>query len=471
MISDTVPRKITEKNSVCMSTIILNEQDFLPQYIEHHVKCGISQFIFLVFNYGLKEEQPEYKAPEEYKDIVTFININKDLIDGHHRKTFDNKAKHLARTMRPWKLKVDDFCSSGFVAYLMKTFAYNKNIIKTEWVMSIAIDQYLNITSGQKLPEWLGTLHKNCNHVAIPWGGEMFHSGFQMEDTFSKIMKQKGTMGYFPAFGHDIYPHIFSLTNSLCKTKAFAHLDDTTHVFITHPDPEATIHIVNNYYPADELFRQRLHPTKSMWFRMSRVMGEQERSKGGTSLDAVPIYSIHFRLRGFTEMFVGNILWHFCKPDYNLKDIRYNPWNHYAKFIKQYLNGENNGDLTELFLKLSGDGLGNRDDPRRKKLPPHVKERVLFSSDDKNYPFKDITIWNWEYKYKIKTSHYDKLIWNELRELGIKKETLIEIFNINLKARDIPLITDDIKNKSGRIFFTNDPLDISWKDFKEEKGL
>ena len=450
MTADTVPRNMAEKNSVCMTTIILNEHDFLPQYIEHHVKCGISQFIFLVFNYGLKKDQPPYWFPQEYKHIITFININKDLIDGYHRKTFDEQSRKIEWGKRPWKIKKDDFCSSGFVQYVMTTFAYNKNIIKTEWVMSIAIDQYLNITSGQKLPEWLGTLDKNCNHVAIPWGGEMFHSGFQMENTFSGIMKQKGTMGYFPAFGHSL-TDMFVPTNSLCKTKAFSYLDETTHVFVTHPDPEATIHVVNEYVKADELFERRLHPKHSMWNSMTKRI--EEGSNGGTSLAKIPIYSVHFRLRGFTEMFIGNISWHFCKPDYNLHDIRYNPWNHYAKYIRQYLNKENNGDFTHLFVKLSGDTLGNRDDPRRKDLPQNVKEKVIFSSDDINYPFKDITISNWEYRYKMTTNHYDALICNELVNLGINRELIIEIFNINLKARSLPLITDEIKRTSPRNFF------------------
>ena len=455
MASDTIPRKTDEKNSVCFICCLLHEHDFLPQMIEHHVKCGISQFIFLIGNYGLKEPQPEFKIPEEYKDIVTLININRELIDGNHRKEFDNicVSNRANKTNRAWKLKPSDFCAAAFVQFYLARFGYNKDVIKTEWIMSIAVDQYLNITSGQQLPEWLGTLDKNCNQVFMPWGAEMFHAGFQMEDTFSGIMKQKGTIAYFPAFGTSLKPNLFTPTNSLCKTKAFKHLDGTTHMYITHPDPEATIHIVDTYHKADEIFKTG-NPKFQVWPKMSKKI--EQLSNGGTSIDKIPIYSIHFRLRGFTEMFVGNILWHFCKPDYNLKDPHVDPWNIYAKFIKEYLNGNNNGDLTNLFQKLSGAELGNRDDPRKKNLPPHVKEKTLIHSDNKNYPLKDITISKWDYKYKITTNHYDNLIWDELKKYNITKENLIDIFNINLKARDLPLITENIKNTSERIFFTKD---------------
>ena len=94
MEEDTlIIRDVKEKNSVCIVTPICWEHDFLPNMIEHNVKCGVSQFIFLIHDYGLSIPQLEYKIPEEFKSIVTLIRIDTDWLENNGLSFFDETFK------------------------------------------------------------------------------------------------------------------------------------------------------------------------------------------------------------------------------------------------------------------------------------------------------------------------------------------------------------------------------------------
>lgn len=460
-----VPRNITEKNSVCFLSIILHEHDFLPQFIEHHVMCGISQFIFLVTEYGLREPQEEYLIPDEYKHIVTLIRITDELFTEEDKEQYYAKCRKAAFPGKKYKLTKYDFCPEGFISFAINKYGLGSGLIKTEWILATGIDQYLNITCDKSLPEYLNTLNERVNQVFIPWGAEMFNPTFQMADSFSEIINEEHTSAYLRACVAGEFPNLsynnkrnqlIVPTNGLVKTKDCVGLAGNTHIFYTNPVPESCFHCLDMEYDAARFLHKHGYDPNPFWAHLSLKI--QELLNGKTNLSVLPIYTVHFRLRGFTELIVGNLLWHFVKPQYDLFDKRYDPWRHYAEFIKKYFEDKsissnmekiNDGNLYDLFMKL-----GNREDPRIGSFTygPHT-ERALFHATHEKYPLKNMQISNWKYKYKITTFYYDNLIYNELKRYDIKKEQMLEIFNINLKLRNLPPISEEVKNASGRIWF------------------
>ena len=203
------------------------------------------------------------------------------------------------------------------------------------------------------------------------------------------------------------------------------------------------------------------------------------------------------------ELIVGNLLWHVVNPRHDLNINKYNPWRFYAYFIKKYFINkekihkgwfynritsdehyiesgsfteepvmenlpdsihkiilENNGNLFGLFQIL-----GNREDPKIASFThgPHTPH-ALHYSHQKLYPLKNMQISNWQYKYKITTYYFDTLIYNELKKYDITKEQILEVFNLNLKLRGLPVISKEMKETSDRIWFDSDSNKLSPKD-------
>ena len=388
-------------------------------------------------------------------------------------------------------------------------------LIKTDWILSVGIDQYLNITSQKSLPEYINTLPEKCIQIFVPWGVEMLNSTFQMSKSncFSEIINEKHTSAYMRAYCIND-PKLVSYyhgkrnnhsipTNSLVKTKYAVGIEDHTHCWncLTPCEDEVVVCLENSYLAKPFLDKYRSNLNK-FWADMGEKYKKRLKRKNG-NLSVLPIYTVHFRLRGFTELIVGNLLWHIVNPRHDLNINKYDPWRFYAYFIKKYFINkekihkewfynritsdehyiesgsfteepvmenlphdihkiilENNGNLFGLFHLL-----GNREDPKIASFThgPHTPH-ALHYSHQKLYPLKNMQISNWQYKYKITTYYFDTLIYNELKKYDITKEQILEVFNLNLKLRGLPVISKEMKETSDRIWFDSDSNKLSPKE-------
>ena len=446
MSYDIIPRDVGEKNSVCFVGAMLNEHDFVPQMIEHHVKCGISQFILLIMDYGLKEPQPDYYIPKEYEDIVTLIRVNNELVEkkGFHTK---NKALLYNNTENLNKKK-GEFCSATFVSCALNDFGYDLSLIKTEWIFSVGIDQYLSLENHDSLPEFLNDLDINCNQVWIPWSSLLYNCGFQLNDSISEIIFSDDSFTYSHIIDHQYRPTQISHFNGLVKKCDFKKLHRNSHYYITNPNPNSLIFCAGQYYN-EPMDNEEIDFIKIWTIATSGFL----RRGRGTDNSKMMIHTIHFHLRSFMELFVCNLNWHFCKPpSYWEQHPDDDPWRIYALFIQKYIRGESDGNLVHITRNT-----GNRESPQiiyRKPCEGHLSE-ILHHPSHVNYPLRNVKIASWTYNNKITHTYYDDIVYKNLKKYGIAKKQILDVINLNLKLRNLNSISEHVKNTSNRIWFTD----------------
>ena len=394
MNENITPRSVTEKNSVCFVGIMCNEHDFFSQIIEHHVKCGISQFVLLINDYGLEIPQPDYNVPDEYKEIVTLIRVNDELV---------NKKGTSKWTKSEEKLRVGDgnpkLTSAQFIMCALNDFGFDKSIIKTEWILAIGMDQYLSLEQHDSVPEFLNTLVPECDQVFVPWSCLLFNGSFQLKDTISEIINQDDTFMFSPVLdvpnwsannGYNQKVHF----NGLVKKEALVCLGANTHYFVTKPTDDFNLYVDGVYYKFKTDQPMSVQQMFDIWTIQTRLQHES-----GVSTDSrkLIIHTVHFHLRGFLELLICNSSWYNHKIIHKFKkDIKddVEPWKMFAENIKAFL--DKNKGFNGNFLHCTR-SLHNREEPRQLN---YKFGKNLISSKDEKYPLRNSKISSWTYKYK-----------------------------------------------------------------------
>lgn len=439
MNDNITPRSVTEKNSVCFVGIMCNEHDFFPQMIEHHVKCGISQFVLLINDYGLETPQPEYNVPDEYKEIVTLIRVNDELVNEKGVWT-KSKEKLCVSFNKP------HLVSANFIMCALNDFGFDKSIIKTEWILAIGMDQYLSLEQHDSVPEFLNTLVPECDQVFIPWSCLLFNGSFQLKDTISEVINQDDTFMFSPVFDVPYWTSGFKQKvhfNGLVKKEALVSLAPNTHYFVTKPKSDFNLFVNGVYYK----FTSSGNQMSDIWQIQTKEMHEKGVS---TDIKNLIIHTVHFHLRGFLELLICNSSWYNHKIIHKFnKDIKddTDPWRMFAENIKAFL--DKNKGFNGNFLHCTR-SLGNREEPRQLN---YKLGKNLISSKDEKYPLRNSKISSWTYKYKNSTRHYDNYVFEALSKYGITKEQLIEWFNVNLEIRNLQPISEETK-QSCRLWFS-----------------
>lgn len=406
-------RNVKEKNSVCLVTPICHEHDFLPNLIEHNVKCGISQFIFLIHDYGLEAPQAEYFIPDEFKDIVTLIKIDKDFLDNNPRSLFKNSDV---------KNKILKSGNIMFHIYMYTAFDYN--IIKTDWMLAIGADQYLSLEKHDSLPELLNTLDNDCDQVFIPWSCMFYNINFQLSPTLPDILRN-GDNESITQIVNGGHLHM----NGLVRKNALGYIDACSHYFHTKNNSKSKIYCNGDYYPyTTGNFRD------TVWNKVCKKLVKEE---AYFDVSKIIIHTVHFVCRGFLELITQNITWHIHTNNviwrkYNKPD----PLLYYCRVFLKYLQNKGNGNIDEAREGLQG----GREIPSRMNRS-HMHLQKNSSNFDR---FKNMKIAKWNYKYPITNDYNNNYIYTGFKKFGFSKKTLLEIFDINLKIRNARPILSDI---------------------------
>lgn len=435
MEEDTlIIRDVKEKNSVCIVTPICWEHDFLPNMIEHNVKCGVSQFIFLIHDYGLSIPQLEYKIPEEFKSIVTLIRIDTDWLENNGLSFFDETFKKQLKNKK-------GMANLHFHIKMVNWALGLKNIhnVKTDWILAIGVDQFLSLEKHNSLPEFLAELDDDCDQVFIPWSCMFYNLDFQIKPTFPEILKN----GHNESVSHFQKSTKHVPCNGLVRKKDMAHISDCSHFFASKNHDKNKIFCNGIYYPyTGEIFQK--HPALGVW---ADLVNKASKNNAGYDASKLLIHSVHAVCRGFFELITCNLSWK--SHEVNVIWNKYNkpdPLLEYCKVFLDYIQGRGNGNIGKAREELKGG----------REIPSRMHPNMLLQTKESNFDrLKNIKIANWKYKYKITNNYYNDFIWSNFKKFGFSKRTLLEIFDKNLQSRNVKLHLSDIIQLKDTIWATD----------------
>ena len=395
--------------------ICLYEQDYLPQWIEHHVRLGISQFVISIDNTGLELPQEEYFIPDEFKDIVTLVEYDEENIVN---TPLNKKFQYIKSKPPPNNLKTPELVHD-FVNYTIGTFK-EKDLIKTEWVHLIAPDQYTCLEHYNSIPEYLGEVNENCIQAHVPWGYMPIYLGFNTPENFFDILKTDDKYVRFTGSRPQHY-------NSLVKTKHLKSMFSNSHICNTMNTKDTTQFMEGEYIslPGDVTLRD----FNKLWARGHELAS----SSWHNDIKKLHMHNIHCTLRGFQDLLIKTCFW---EASLDCKSVE----NYFVK-LATYIKTENT-DLKWLYKR------------KGQNLAEYQKNPNSLTSYSPDHNYNKIKFIDMKYKYPITTSYTDGYLYRNLKKNGVTKEEYIkwvEKVLVNMKIRD--------ETKKDRLWFTPEDSD------------